>query len=115
MNQSASDSLMRNQYLAKERLSVGRDKISDKEYKIAYDILKDHRLNEGADYAEIEWHLGWIALSFTNQTDVALSHFLKMIWELSLVIAIILTAFYRHAVVFAPDAAFEEFPRTPSD
>jgi soluble lytic murein transglycosylase len=78
MNQSASDSLMRNQYLAKERLSVGRDKISDKEYKVAYDILKDHRLNEGADYAEIEWHLGWIALSFINQTDVALSHFLKM-------------------------------------
>ena len=78
MNQSASDSLMRNQYLAKERLSVGRDKISDKEYKVAYDILKDHRLNEGADYAEIEWHLGWIALSFTNQTDAALSHFLKM-------------------------------------
>jgi len=78
MNQSASDSLMRNQYLAKERLSVGRDKISDKEYKVAYDILKDHRLNEGADYAEIEWHLGWIALSFTNQTDVALGHFLRM-------------------------------------
>ena len=78
MNQSASDSLMRNQYLAKERLSVARDKISDKEYKMAYDILKDHRLNEGADYAEIEWHLGWIALSFTNQTDVALNHFLKM-------------------------------------
>jgi len=78
MNQSASDSLMKNQYLAKERLSVGRDKISDKEYKVAYDILKDHRLNEGADYAEIEWHLGWIALSFTNQTDIALGHFLRM-------------------------------------
>ena len=78
MNQSASDSLMRNQYLAKERLSVARDKISDKEYKIAYEILKDHRLNEGADYAEIEWHLGWLALSFTNQTDLALNHFLKM-------------------------------------
>ena len=78
MNQSASDSLMRNQYLAKERLSVARDKISDKEYKIAYDILKDHRLNEGSDYAEIEWHLGWIALSFTNQADTALNHFLKM-------------------------------------
>ncbi len=78
MNQSASDSLMRNQYLAKERLSVARDKISDKEYKIAYDILKDHRLNEGSDYAEIEWHLGWIALSFTNQAEIALNHFLKM-------------------------------------
>jgi len=78
MNQSASDSLMRNQYLAKERLSVARDKISDKEYKIAYEILKDHRLNEGADYAEIEWHLGWIALSFTNQAEIALNHFLKM-------------------------------------
>ncbi len=78
MNQSASDSLMRNEYLAKERLSVARDKISDKEYKVAYEILKDHRLNEGADYAEIEWHLGWLALSFTNQTDLALNHFLKM-------------------------------------
>jgi soluble lytic murein transglycosylase len=78
MNQSASDSLMRNEYLAKERLSVARDKISDKEYKVAYEILKDHRLNEGADYAEIEWHLGWLALSFTNQADLALNHFLKM-------------------------------------
>ena len=78
MNQSASDSFMRNQYLAKERLSVARDKISDKEYKVAYEILKDHRLNEGVDYAEIEWHLGWLALSFTNQTDLALNHFLKM-------------------------------------
>lgn len=78
MNQSASDSLMRNQYLAKERLSVARDKIGDKEYKMAYDILKDHRLNEGSDFAEIEWHLGWLALSFTNQTEAALNHFLKM-------------------------------------
>ena len=35
-------------------------------------------MNEGSDYAEIEWHLGWIALSFTNQTELALNHFLKM-------------------------------------
>jgi len=78
INQSASDSLMRNQYLAKERLSVARDKIQDKEYKLAYEILKDHRLSEGYDYAEIEWHLGWLASSFLNQHDVAINHFLKM-------------------------------------
>ena len=78
INQSASDSLMRNQYLAKERLSVARDKIQDKEYKLAYEILKDHRLNEGYDYAEIEWHLGWLASSFLNQQDAAINHFLKM-------------------------------------
>ena len=78
INQSASDSLMRNQYLAKERLSVARDKIQEKEYKVAYEILKDHRLNEGYDYAEIEWHLGWLASSFLNQQDAAINHFLKM-------------------------------------
>jgi soluble lytic murein transglycosylase len=78
LNQSASDSLERNQYLAKERLSIARDKIQDKEFKTAYEILKDHRLKEGSDYAEIEWHLGWLALSFINQPDVALAHFLKM-------------------------------------
>ena len=78
INQSASDSLERNQYLAKERLSIARDKIQDKEFKTAYEILKDHRLKEGSDYAEIEWHLGWLALSFINQPDVALAHFLKM-------------------------------------
>jgi soluble lytic murein transglycosylase len=78
INQSASDSLMRNQYLAKERLSVARDKIQDKEYKLAYEILKDHRLSEGYDYAEIEWHLGWLASSFLNQQDIAINHFLKM-------------------------------------
>ena len=78
INQSASDSLERNQYLAKERLSIARDKIQDKEFKTAYEILKDHRLKDGSDYAEIEWHLGWLALSFLNQPDVALAHFLKM-------------------------------------
>ena len=78
INQSASDSLMRNQYLAKERLSVARDKIQEKEYKLAYEILKDHRLSEGYDYAEIEWHLGWLASSFLNQQDAAINHFLKM-------------------------------------
>ena len=78
INQSASDSLERNQYLAKERLSIARDKIQDKEFKTAYEILKDHRLKDGSDYAEIEWHLGWLALSFLNQPDTALAHFLKM-------------------------------------
>ena len=78
INQSASDSLERNQYLAKERLSIARDKIQDKEFKTAYEILKDHRLKEGSDYAEIEWHLGWLALSFLNQPDAALAHFLRM-------------------------------------
>ena len=78
LNQSASDSLERNQYLAKERLSIARDKIQDKEFKTAYEILKDHRLKEGSDYAEIEWHLGWLALSFINQPDAALAHFLRM-------------------------------------
>jgi soluble lytic murein transglycosylase len=78
MNQSASDSLMRNQYLAKERLGVARDKIQDKEYQMAYDILNDHRLKEGADYAEIEWHLGWISLTFLNKPNESINHFLKM-------------------------------------
>ena len=78
INQSTSDSLERNQYLAKERLSIARDKIQDKEFKTAYEILKDHRLKEGSDYAEIEWHLGWLALSFLNQPDAALAHFLRM-------------------------------------
>ena len=78
INQSASDSLERNQYLAKERLSIARDKIQDKEFKTAYEILKDHRLKDGSDYAEIEWHLGWLALSFLNQPDAALAHFLRM-------------------------------------
>lgn len=78
INQSASDSLERNQYLAKERLSIARDKIQDKEFKTAYEILKDHRLKDGSDYAEIEWHLGWLSLSFLNQPDAALAHFLKM-------------------------------------
>ena len=78
INLSASDSLERNQYLAKERLSIARDKIQDKEFKTAYEILKDHRLKDGSDYAEIEWHLGWLALSFMNQPDLALGHFLRM-------------------------------------
>jgi len=78
LNVGTSENLLKNEYLAKERLVLGRDRIQDKEYTEAYEILKNHGLKDGNEHAEIEWHLGWLSLTFLNQPERALGHFIRM-------------------------------------
>ncbi len=61
----------------KERSIIGRSLIYKKKYKMAYRIVSNHAMTEGAEYAEAEWMSGWIALSFLNNAQQAENHFLN--------------------------------------
>ena len=44
----------------------------------AYRLARDHHQTDVASYAEAEWLAGWIALSFLDDRDLALTHFTNM-------------------------------------
>ena len=58
-----------------QRKSVVRALIYKKRYKSAYKISSEHALSAGPDFAEAEWLSGWIALTFLNSPEYAISHF----------------------------------------
>ncbi len=58
-----------------QRESVVRSLIYKKRYKTAYKISSEHALSAGPSFAEAEWLSGWIALTFLNSPEYAISHF----------------------------------------
>ena len=58
-----------------QRKSIARTLIYKKRYKTAYKIASEHSLSAGPSFAEAEWLAGWIALSFLNSPEYAISHF----------------------------------------
>lgn len=62
----------------KEINILARRAIEDKDYKRAYRIIKKHKLTAGADYAQAEWLLGWIALRFLHDPEDAYRRFDKL-------------------------------------
>ncbi len=67
--------LIRPELWWKERKAISRSLIYKKNYLKAYDVAKNHSLKEGPEFAEAEWMAGWIALSFLNKPNSALTHF----------------------------------------
>ena len=59
----------------KERRILSRSLIYKKDYPKAYKVASNHSMIEGPDYAEAEWLSGWIALTFMDDPNIALSHF----------------------------------------
>ncbi len=59
----------------KERAIISRSLIYKKKYQLAYEVAKNHSLDDGSEYAEAEWLSGWIALIFLNNPNLALKHF----------------------------------------
>ena len=74
---SNKDELERANLWAKERLIIGRSLIYKKKYQQSYDVVKNHQLDEGPEFAESEWMSGWIALTFLNKPNLALNHFIN--------------------------------------
>ena len=74
---SNKDELERANLWAKERLIIGRSLIYKKKYQQSYDVIKNHQLDEGPEFAESEWMSGWIALTFLNKPNLALNHFIN--------------------------------------
>ena len=54
---------------------VVREALEEKDYQIAYDLIRRHNLVPGSEYAEAEFLSGWIALRFLNEPDDAVKHF----------------------------------------
>ncbi len=62
----------------KEKLIIARKKIDQKKYEEAYALLTNHGITDKAELADAEWHAGWLALSFLNKPDEAITHFKTM-------------------------------------
>ena len=59
----------------KQRNIISRSLIYKKKYQKAYEVAKNHSLDDGPEFAEAEWMAGWIAVSFLNSPNTAVNHF----------------------------------------
>ena len=57
------------------RRALARQAMRDGEAALAYEIAALHQLAEGADYADLEWLAGYVALSLLDDPDRARDHF----------------------------------------
>ena len=60
---------------AKRRAQLARHLLRDAEPRNAYRVAASHQLREGADYADLEFLAGFIALRSLNDAATALTHF----------------------------------------
>ncbi len=61
----------------KERAILSRSLIYKKKYVKAYKVSSNHSMSEGPEFAEAEWLSGWIALTFLDDPNMALQHFVN--------------------------------------
>src|SRR6056297_120511 len=57
------------------RRALTRQKRREGEPRLAYEIASVHQLVEGANYADLEWLSGYLALTYFEAPDLALDHF----------------------------------------
>ncbi|WP_171060749.1 lytic transglycosylase domain-containing protein [Poseidonocella sp. HB161398] len=60
------------------RRRLARQLMRDKDYRDAYLVASGHRLEPGADYADLEWLSGYVALRYLEAPGAALDHFQRM-------------------------------------
>jgi soluble lytic murein transglycosylase len=60
------------------RRALARQKMRAGEAALAYELAALHQLAEGANYADLEWLAGYIALSYLDAPDLALDHFQRL-------------------------------------
>jgi soluble lytic murein transglycosylase len=59
----------------RERNLLVRRLMDDQRYQDAYNLVKDHGLSSGENFANGEWLAGWIALRKLKRPGIALAHF----------------------------------------
>lgn len=62
------------QALWKIRNLITRRLLEAKDFQAAYDLVKNHGLSQGEDFANAEWLAGWLSLSFLKQPLQAKNH-----------------------------------------
>ncbi len=60
---------------APRRRNLARSEMRAGNAKLAYQIASTHHLTEGSSFADLEWLSGYLALTYLNDPEVALSHF----------------------------------------
>jgi soluble lytic murein transglycosylase len=62
----------------RERAILSRNLLEDGKAAEAYRIASQHRVPDGAGFAQAEWFAGWVALRFLNDPERAFPHFRDM-------------------------------------
>lgn len=75
---SSAQKLGRPEAWAKRRADLARERLRAGEAKTAYLLAARHFLTGGADYADLEWLAGFIALRRLDDPKTALTHFRNM-------------------------------------
>lgn len=57
---------------------LGRSEMRSGNTQRAYDIVTLHQLKDGANYADLEWLAGYIALKYMEKADLAVHHFKRL-------------------------------------
>lgn len=60
---------------ARARRDLARRAMWAEDHQRAYDIAASHQLEEGSNFADLEWLSGYLALRFLDEPDLAVSHF----------------------------------------
>lgn len=70
-----ADKLGRPEHWSDRRRVFARRALRQKDTSLAYILASKHGLNEGANYADLEWLSGYIALRFMSDASQAVKHF----------------------------------------
>lgn len=62
----------------RERAILSRNLLEDGNPAEAYRVASQHRVPDGAEFAQAEWFSGWVALRFLNNPERAFPHFRDM-------------------------------------
>ena len=72
---TSAESLGEPKYWANRRRSLARQMMREGDGVTAYRLASSHHLQEGSDFADLEWLSGYLALRYLNDPKTALAHF----------------------------------------
>lgn len=92
--QEADNLYVTDEVLWVERNILARRYLEEKSYQKAYDVLKDHGLMSGENFAHAEFMLGWVSLRFLKEYDQALYHFQNLYEKVKTPISVARAAYW---------------------
>lgn len=72
---TTAEEMVRPDEFWRERHLHARRLLKERDYRTAYDLVRNHGMSSGVSFAEGEWLAGWIALRFLNDPTKAYFHF----------------------------------------
>jgi peptidoglycan lytic transglycosylase len=88
---------------AVEREVLARYALADGKPETAYRIASRHGLDTGADFAELEFLAGWVALRYLHRPETAYDHFIRLYDNVKLPISLARGAYWSARAADAMD------------